>query len=162
MTRYAVLANRISHELTLLKTMVEQCERAMERSTQNPADRDLYMAAVALHLHDFYGGIERVMEIIAGDIDGNVPTGRAWHRDLLTQMTLDLSDIRPAVLAPETVRALDEYLRFRHVVRNVYAFQFEMEKLMPLVDQLRAMYERLCVDFEGFARFLHRMSEADE
>jgi hypothetical protein len=160
--RYVVLANRIHRELELLEIIVERCERAKARSVQNIADRDLYVAAIALHLHDFYSGIERVLEMIAVDVDDNVPMGRAWHRELLTQMTLDLSDIRPAVLTSGTVQALDEYLRFRHVVRNVYAFRLETEKVMPLVTQLRTTYEKLSLDLEVFMRFLHCISRADE
>ena len=55
--RYRVLADRIRHELTLLSEVVGQCEGAMERANQNPADRDFYAAAAALHLHDFYSGL---------------------------------------------------------------------------------------------------------
>ncbi len=161
-SRYVVLANRIPHELTLLEAVVEQCERAKNRSLQNPEDRDLYVAAIALHLHDFYCGVERVLEMIAAEIEGKVPTDSAWHRELLTQMTLDLSDIRPSVLTAEVAQALDEYLRFRHVVRNVYAFRLDAERIMSLVTQLRMTYVKLCVDIEEFICFLQRLSEADE
>jgi hypothetical protein len=161
-SRYVVLANRIQYELTFLEALVTRCERAMERSTQNPVDRDLYVAAAALHLHDFYSGAERILEMIASVIDSNVPTGRAWHRDLLTQMTLDLSDIRPPVLTVEATQALDEYLRFRHIVRNVYAFQLDVEKIAPLVLRLRATYSQLQVELETFAGFLQHISHADE
>lgn len=161
-SRYAVLANRIRHELMLLETIVTRCEHAMERSTQNPDDRDLYLAAAALHLHDFYSGTERVLETIANTLDGAIPEGRAWHRDLLTQMTLDLPDIRPPVLTAETAQALDEYLRFRHVVRNVYAFHLENEKVAPLVMHLRATFQPLRVELETFTRFLQHISRADE
>lgn len=161
-TRHVVLAKRIRHELTLLNLTVERCMWAMERITANPADQDLYMAAIALHLHDFYCGAERIFEMAATEVDANVPTGRAWHRDLLTQMTLTLPEIRPPVLTPETVQALDEYLRFRHIVRNVYAFQFEMGKLVPLVTQLEATQQRLARELETFTEFLLSLSRADE
>ena len=66
------------------------------------------------------------------------------------------------MLTTETTYALDEYLRFRHVVRNVYAFQLKAEKIMPLVAQLHRTYERLRVDLEKFVRFLHYISKVDE
>ncbi len=160
--RYLVLATHIRHELRGLKGFIDSSTRAMNCIDANPIDRNLYLTAIALYLHNFYNNVEHVFEMIAAEVDGNVPSGRAWHRDLLTQMTLVLPEIRPAVLTSETTQALDEYLRFRHVVRNVYAFQFEMERLAPLVEQLPATYERLSGEIEVFVHFLLSMSHADE
>ena len=73
-------------------------------------------------------GLERVLHHIAAMVDGSVPAGREWHRDLLRQMGIALPQVRPEVLSAGTIKALDEYLRFRHVVRNVYAFEFDPER----------------------------------
>ena len=37
-------------------------------------------------LHSFYNGIENIFEIIAKNIDGNVPAGNKSHQELLHQM----------------------------------------------------------------------------
>lgn len=160
--RYRVLADRIRHELTLLSEVVGQCEGAMERANQNPADRDFYAAAAALHLHDFYTGLERLFEMIAAEIDEAVPSGSSWHRELLTQMTILLTDVRPAVLTRETMLHLDEYLRFRHLVRHAYALHRDAEQVGTLVADLRPTYERTSGELEEFTRFLERLSRADE
>lgn len=55
-------------------------------------------------------------------MDGNIPSGHNWHQELLQQMHMEISDLRPAVLSAEAMKMLDEFLRFRHVVRNIYAF----------------------------------------
>ena len=160
--RYGVLADRIRHELTLLGEAVQECEHALARTQENPVDRNLYVTAAALHLHDFYNGLERLFVIIASEIDQTVPGGSAWHRELLTQMTIPLTQIRPAVLTPETVRDLDEYLRFRHVVRQVYAFQLDAERVGMLVANVRPVYERVRGELEAFTRFLECLRRADE
>ncbi|RMF27046.1 MAG: hypothetical protein D6759_18430 [Chloroflexi bacterium] len=160
--RHQVLANRIEHELTLLNEVVQKCEQAVARADRYPADRDFYVAAAALHLHDFYNGLERLFEMIASEVDQTVPGGRAWHRDLLTQMTFPVTDVRPAVLDRETAHLLDEYLRFRHVVRRVYALHLDPERVGVLVARLRPTYERARKDLERFARFLRRLARADE
>ena len=41
-----------------------------------------------------------------------------WHLLLLEQMTKEVPGIRPAVISTETGTRLDEYRRFRHVIRN--------------------------------------------
>jgi hypothetical protein len=47
-------------------------------------------------------------------------TRTGWHRDLLEQMGQEISGVRPAVLSTESVERVDEFLAFRHRVRNLY------------------------------------------
>ena len=159
--RYRVLADRIEHELTLLNKIVQQSEAAMKRVNQNPADQEFYIAAAALHLHDFYNGLERLFEMIATEIDQTMPSGRAWHRELLTQMTLSIGDVRPSVLSGETAHRLEEYLRFRHVVRSVYALHLDAERIGVLVFNVGTAYRRVQEELAAFGGFLERLSRAD-
>ena len=73
--------------------------------------------------------MERLFELIAAVIDHAVPMGERWHDALLRQMTDEVLGVRPAVISQAICEQLDEYRRFRHVVRNVYAFHFEQEKM---------------------------------
>ncbi|MFQ5436070.1 MAG: hypothetical protein ACE5FD_14445 [Anaerolineae bacterium] len=45
-------------------------------------------------------------------VDGNMPAGHNWHRELLQQMQSDLPELRPPVLSAEAVRMLDEFSPF--------------------------------------------------
>jgi HepT-like protein len=92
----------------------------MPRSRVQTADQDLLLDSVALNLQDFYTGIERAFRRIAGTVDEEVPAGPNWHEGLLRQMAQERTNIRPAVISSDTLEALDQYLRFRHVVRNIY------------------------------------------
>ena len=124
---YLIVADRIRQELGDLERVVTRAERAIKAARNRPEDQDLYIDSAALNLHDFYAGLERIFHQIATTVDGNLPTGREWHRALLQQMQTDLPDLRPPVLSAEARQAVDEFLRFRHVVRNIYAFQFAIE-----------------------------------
>jgi hypothetical protein len=86
-----------------------------------------------LNLHGFYSGIERIFERLAETLDGSLPKGENWHQALLVQMSKEVAGIRPAVISPQTLKHLDEYRGFRHVVRNVYTFHFDEAKLEKLV-----------------------------
>jgi hypothetical protein len=56
----AVLAGRIQAELSELKTLAERIRLGMEKSkTQSD---DFYLDSVALNLHGFYSGVERLFE----------------------------------------------------------------------------------------------------
>jgi len=54
-------------------------------------DRCLALQAlVAIDLHDYYTAAETLFERVARLLDGDVPGGDRWHRDLLQQMATDL------------------------------------------------------------------------
>lgn len=42
--------------------------------------------SVALNLHDFYNGLERIFERIAENIDEIKPEGLNWHQEILKQI----------------------------------------------------------------------------
>ena len=68
-----------------------------------PLQDDYYLDGMALNLHSFYAGIERLFEMIVETVDGSVPQGADWHQLLVEQMAREIPDIRPAVLTGEAV-----------------------------------------------------------
>jgi hypothetical protein len=156
--QYRVLAGRIHRELEELGRVVTRAERALEAARQRPEDQDLYLDSAALNLHDFYSGLERVFSLIASSVDESVPRGHEWHRELLRQMGTDIPQVRPAVLSAQTVQDLEEYLGFRHVVRHIYAFEFDFERVERLVRHLRPLFERVSTELKAFANLLERLS----
>jgi len=156
--RYLVLAARIRQELETLEKVATRAKRALALAHKYPDDEDLYLDAVALNLHDFYTGLERVFYQIAATLDEAVPESRDWHQKLLRQMAKERPQIRPAVISEETRESLDEYLRFRHVVRNIYAFEFDSERLGRLVQGLDFVLPRIHKELQAFAQFLERLA----
>jgi len=69
-------------------------------------------------------------------------------------MTFDLTGIRPPVISDETLRQLDEYRRFRHMVRNVYAEHLDPKRVGELVEKLSGLWVRLKAELIAFAGFL--------
>ncbi|MAT99064.1 MAG: hypothetical protein CL608_18110 [Anaerolineaceae bacterium] len=156
---YLNLVTRIHQELRELERVVARAERAIQAARERPEDQDLYIDSAALNLHDFYAGLERIFQQIGSTVDGHIPTGHNWHRELLQQMQSDLPDLRPPVLSTEVTNVLDEFLRFRHVLRNVYAFQFDPERIARLVNQLRPTWAKIQTELTTFASFLEQVGK---
>jgi hypothetical protein len=74
-------------------------------------------------------------------------------------MTVSLPQIRPQVLTVETANTIDEYLRFRHVVRNIYTFEFDARRVEHLVQRLRPSFEQVQVELLAFAAFLEQLGQ---
>jgi hypothetical protein len=152
MSDYAALASRI-------RVSVQDVNRSVERSLElaNKAKTtgdDGYWDGVALNLHGFYTRIEHIFEDIARTIETSLPSGSGWHIDLLTQMSAEIETVRPAVIKRETRNCLDEYRGFRHVVRNVYAFNLRSARLNELIQDLPECFTAVSGDLLDFARFL--------
>lgn len=65
------------------------------------------------------------------------------------------TDIRPEDLNESTQQELQEYLRFRHLVRNLYADeQLRLEPIQRLIEQLQHTWPRLETGITGFQRWL--------
>jgi len=154
---YLVLAGRIRKELDDLERLISKANRAIATARHNPRDMDLYIDSASLNLHDVYSGFERIFKQIAATVDGNMPSSPDWHRELLEQMGLDMPNIRPPILTSNTIRLLDEYLRFRHVVRNVYTFSFDPERVGRLVKDLEPIFKIIRQELSDFAGFLEQI-----
>ncbi|MEO8179073.1 MAG: hypothetical protein ABI895_09590 [Deltaproteobacteria bacterium] len=151
--RFIWLAAAIRAEVTLLQRVTDEAHLALQDFPEAvPPPREL--RGIANIVHDFYTGSEHVFEKISAALDGGVPNGPARHRELLEGMALDLPSLRPPVLTRSTVRLLEEFLRFRHLFRNVYGFELEWERLKPLLSRMPTSWAALCTDLAVFLAFL--------
>lgn len=152
MSHYSILVARLQQDLVQLAAVVEA---ALSQLTKAEKTGDLdYLQAAALSLQNFYMGVERMFEEIAKQIDRSVPKGASFHRDLLTQMTLEVLDNRPSVVDLELSKQLNEYRGFRHVVMHRYGFELYPERIRELVTDLPDCYRRYACQIQNFCQFL--------
>ena len=156
------LANRIRSEIPDLDRIVQKIQQAWSHARRASEEQDFYVDSVALNLHSFYTGLERLFEMIARRVDLILPNGETWHRDLLKQVTQDLAGVRPAVIGSESALVLDKYRRFRHLVHNVYAVNLVPDKMAELISDLPGMWDRLRQEMLAFAEFLEDLSHVGE
>ena len=105
-------------------------------------------------LHDFYNACERIFKLIAREIHGDFDAGEHWHKQLLYRMTLELKDIRPAVISKELAASLDEFLTFRHLFRNIYDFELLGGRLDKLVEKFFITAEHFKQEIEDFLKLI--------
>jgi len=159
--RYRRLAERLRSELDDLEREVQRAQKSWAAAPKAD-DPDAYIDSVALNLHGFYSGVERLFELIAGQVDERAPGGEAWHRDLLEQMSKAVHEVRPEVIRPETAAMLDQFRKFRHVVRNVYTAHLDPARMQDLLKALPPLWASLKSELAAFADFLDQLSHADK
>jgi hypothetical protein len=101
-SRYAVLAQRLRADWQEARRAADKARHYLDGAARGGPDDQAFLEASALNLHGFYIGMEHIFEWLARELDGGLPQGATWHRDLLDQMTLDV----PSRLARATCTGL--------------------------------------------------------
>jgi hypothetical protein len=159
--RYQTLNVRIKMELKGLEQILTSIQRHWDAAHTALVDQDAYLNSVALNLHGFYSGIERIFHLIATELDGGIVGGDSWHAELLKQMTLEIPHLRPAVMKSETAAKLSEYRRFRHLIRHIYATDLDVERIRPLVVGLPCLRRELWNELSVFLQFLDKLVHSE-
>ena len=66
---------------------------------------------------------------------------------------------RPAVLSTGSVEGLREYLAFRHVVRNIYGFELDVERIVDLLGRYPEVWRQVEADIERFVAWLGALAD---
>lgn len=133
---------------------LERLAREMEELTDRFVDKPDFIEtrAAGSILHDFYCGVEKIFERIAIQVDEKLPEGEDWHTKLLLQMAHPLKKIRGAVISQDLTGRLKEYLRFRHLFRNIYGFELRWERFKDLALSLNSLLGELKNEFGRFLK----------
>lgn len=157
------LAAEVRAEVARVSRCVRELGQALAvidagRDTSDTAVPPLSLYGAAALLDTLYTGIEKALRRIA-NVFGGAPAGHAWHRELLEQSTLDIPQVRPAVLDGATGRALDELLAFRHRFRNLYLFELDTSLVAGLMERAPAAAALAQSDLLHFAEVLDRAAD---
>ena len=89
-------------------------------------------AALGLFLHSFYNGIENIMKFVIKEKYGKLPSSTKWHKELLDLCFIKNTD-QNELFSEELKNVLDDYLSFRHFIRNTYTFKIKWERMENLI-----------------------------
>jgi uncharacterized protein YutE (UPF0331/DUF86 family) len=126
----------------------EAIERTLSSLPSTPLDEltTLELAGVAAFLHNFYNGMENILKQVCQAQQVDIPSGPAWHRDLL------LAARTSKILSDSTVDELSRYLAFRHFLSHAYALDLFPERMEPLVQSVGVVFERFKEQVDRFDR----------
>lgn len=147
------LVSDLEVELDRMKRLEQEIQQVQSEIHHDSERANLFYELQALKLHNFYTGCERIFSLVASELNGGLPSGFDWHKRLLQRMSLEYAD-RPPLLKKETARQLEEFLGFRHVVRNVYGFELDTERVQRLVDRYFVTWQQFEADVRAFMQWL--------
>ncbi len=151
MGRFAALKADIDREMRNLDRLTREMDEILGEAPEGSAVK---VRAAGSVLHDFYTGVEKIFRQIAVRIDQDLPVGDDWHIQLLQRMAVPIEGIRPQVIDEALESSLEEYLRFRHLFRNIYGFELKWDRCQPLVKNLGKTLGNLKDQIDRFNSFV--------
>ncbi|MEP9411511.1 MAG: hypothetical protein HRF42_08910 [Candidatus Brocadia sp.] len=127
--KYEDLKSDVKHELQNLEKLMDELK--FTNIGHDISSRRI----VGSILHDSYNCCERIFRLIVGEINGAIPVGFEWHRQLLNKVTHEVEGLRPPVISEQMASDLEEYLEFRHVFRNIYGFELLGDRIIRLKER---------------------------
>jgi hypothetical protein len=106
----------------------------------------LELGGTASLLSSLYHGVENILKqgLVAQGVA--LPTGAAWHRDLLQ------SACAHGILSKALQDQLAPYMAFRHFFTHGYGFELDPRRLQPLVRQARPVFARFKLEARRLVR----------
>lgn len=157
----ARLRGELAGDRVQLARAMADAEEARARLAQTPDDHAV-LALAAVSLHGWYTGLETLCERIARQLDGSVPEGQRWHRELLTQMTVVIPRLRPEVLPTTALTGLADLLAFRHFFRHAYGIVLDRPKIEARLTTLVTLVPLVNDALDRFDAFLSAATEPQQ
>ena len=154
---YLTLKARVEEELDNLKRLESALKKLqlfprIKTDSLNglPLEDEISCRVIGSYLHDYYCGIEKIFIHVAKSFGEGLPIGNQWHKELLEQMSLNISGVRIPLLSKKTRGEIDELRGFRHVFRNAYGFNINPIKEQQLLAILARISTALKKDLRLF------------
>ncbi len=143
------LRQEVHAELVALDQIRSRLERVARVGLPGSAE-EAVSALLAVDLHGYYGAVEAMFTRISRVVEGSLPKGADWHRDLLRSMSLQLPEVRPAVISQESEQQLLPLLSFRHFFRHAYSVTLDRARLLGHAERVLGVHARLREELAHF------------
>ncbi len=145
---------RADVELDLAALRREMDETSAERAAMLARDTDhppngWDLRAAAGLMQQCYSGMENAIKRIVTVVDGPVMKGEGWHASLLKQAAAP-GHTRGPIVSDELLKDLREFMGFRHVARMHYGFDFDWDRMSPLLQRLPDVVDRFAAEVREF------------
>ena len=122
---------KIEFEISQIDKLIDETMPLLKLA-QNKIPDMVETAALGLFLHSFYNGIENIMKFVIKEKYGKLPSGTKWHKELLDLCFIKNTE-QNELFSEELKNVLDDYLSFRHFIRNTYTFKIKWERMENLI-----------------------------
>jgi len=113
----------------------------------------------ALKAQQLYTAIEDYLKTIAATFENAVDDRTRYHLQLLRILSVEIPQVRPAVISETSFLLLDKLRAFRHFIRHGYNYILDQDELSLLQKKLNASFPALINDLNVFSDFVKQLIE---
>jgi hypothetical protein len=113
-------------------------------------------SALAFEIERYFTAVEATLASVVRTLDGEVPSGSAWHQDLLRAASVPVEDLRPRLLSPAALGPLRELFGFRHFARHTYGAELDAGRLERRAADVAAAHAEIARSFAELDAWLRR------
>ena len=150
--KYLALKARLDDEIIAIERNIATIDQILAQAATIPTIA--LTPALASYIADFYTGCERLSERVAVTLDGGLPKGDNWHELLLRQVAEVGGEDRPPLWAGSLLLELDEYRKFRHLVRHTYNVELKPERVLALAQNVQPVFTKIQGAIAFFSEWL--------
>ena len=142
------LKEKIEHEIYRINKLFDSGKALLDLCKIKEPDF-IEASAAGSFLQSFYNGIEGIILLIFKNIGENIPNDLHWHKKLLDEAFVT-NEKRTLLFRDEYKEKLFEYLSFRHYFRHSYGYEIDWRRLVPLINNVEAIWKILESDISIF------------
>ena len=149
--KIAILKSEVAANYKRIKRLFDKFDKAYKGYLTSKEYSKLVESA--FYVSQTYSGFENIFQSIARTFENSVEQD-FWHKSILERMSLDIEDIRPALISEGSFKCLNELRAFRHFFRHAYDSDIDRDKFKIIaknVVNLRNLFEK---DLKHFLKFL--------
>ena len=121
----AKLSEKIQAELENISKVLGEINKIKDKKKKSTAE----LAGLATFLHNFYSGIENILNQILKEKNITIAKSDAWHKDLLKV------SFENNIISEELKIKLTTYLGFRHFFVHAYGFMLRENDIKNLTEK---------------------------
>jgi len=132
---------KISFEISQIDKLLNESQLLQDLCKLKVPDF-IELSAAAMVLHSFYNGVENIILMIFKNFEEKLPSGNNWHIELLEKATTQNGN-RKIIFNSELKNQLEEYRKFRHIVRHTYNYKLNWTMMEGIMNNVNTVWNKI-------------------
>ena len=132
---------KISFEISQIDKLLNESQLLQDLCKLKVPDF-IELSAAAMVLHSFYNGVENIILMIFKNFEEKLPSGNNWHIELLEKATTQNGN-RKIIFNSELKNQLEEYRKFRHIVRHTYNYKLNWTMMEGIMNNVNHIWNKI-------------------
>ena len=132
---------KISFEISQIDILLNESQLLQDLCKLKVPDF-IELSAAAMVLHSFYNGVENIILMIFKNFEEKLPSGNNWHIELLEKATTQNGN-RKIIFNSELKNQLEEYRKFRHIVRHTYNYKLNWTIMEGIMNNVNNVWNKI-------------------